>query len=455
MAMAIGSVYISVCESAILYNPRRYIRFNNPSASKGKVRMSRMPLVLGLLVVTSLGSCMSAADSVATSNWSRFRGPEGTGVSQATNLPVKFSASDVNWSVQLPVTGHSSPVVWGNRVFLTGATQKGNSVQRHVVCLARDGGQLLWNQVATIGDGESLHKMNSWATPSCAADDERVVAFFGAGGLHCFNHDGEKLWSRDLGEFPGGWGVGASPIFFDEMVIQNCDAEGESFLLAVDKQTGQDVWRTPRESKPKGGWSTPIVIEVDGHRELILNGEFGVDAYDPATGKPLWNCKGFNGRGTPAPAWGNGLLYVVNGKSGDVYAVKPGGTGDVTQTQMVWHTERRGGRDLPSPVLVNDCMVVIGMAGIVTGYDASNGQELWRERLGGNFSGSPVTAGGLVYALAESGEVLVIQPGKQFELVTRNSIGASGDEVFRSSIGISNGELLIRSDQRLYCVGSQ
>ena len=186
---------------------------------------------------------------------------------------------------------------------------------------------------------------------------------------------------------------------------------------------------------------------------MVLNGEFGVDAYDPKTGKPLWNCQGFNGRGTPAPAWGNGLLYVVNGKSGDVYAVKPGGKGDVTQSRMVWHTERRGGRDLPSPVLAGDCVVVISMAGIVTGYDARSGQELWKERLGGNFSGSPIAAGTLVYALAENGEVVVIKPGEQFEFVARNTIGVTGEEIFRSSIGVSDGQLLIRSDRRLYCVG--
>jgi outer membrane protein assembly factor BamB len=245
--------------------------------------------------------------------------------------------------------------------------------------------------------------------------------------------------------------VGASPIFVDDLVIQNCDAEGESFLVAVDKRTGKDVWRTPRASKPRGGWSTPIIIELEDHRELILNGEFGIDAYDPETGQPLWNCRGFNGRGTPVPAWGHGLLYVVNGKSGDVYAVKPGGKGDVTESHMAWHTERRGGRDLPSPILLGDCLTVISMAGIATGYDSHNGKELWKERLGGNFSGSPVAAGGLAYALAENGDVLVIKP-QNFELVARNQFGAESDEIFRSSIAISEGRLLIRSDQSLYCI---
>ena len=129
-------------------------------------------------------------------------------MSSATNLPVEFGASQIEWQTDLPVIGHSSPVVWGERIFLTGATQQGDSVRRHVVCLSRDSGRVLWNQVASVGAAESLHKMNSWATPSCATDGDRVVAFFGAGGLHCFSNDGERLWSRDLGSFPGAWGVG-------------------------------------------------------------------------------------------------------------------------------------------------------------------------------------------------------------------------------------------------------
>jgi outer membrane protein assembly factor BamB len=416
--------------------------------------MARFAATLLLIACTFLAAQSRGAEPGSdASNWSRYRGPEGTGVSHEANLPVKFGANEIQWQTDLPVIGHSSPVVWGERIFLTGATQKGDSVQRHVICLARDSGKVLWNQVAAVGAGESLHKMNSWATPSCATDGQRVVAFFGAGGLHCFNNDGEPVWSRDFGSFPGGWGVGASPIFVDDTVVQNCDAEGESFLVAVDKRSGKDVWRTPRESKPKGGWSTPIVIDVDGHRELVLNGEFGVDAYDPRSGKPLWHCSGFNGRGTPAPAWGHGLLYVVNGKSGDVYTVKPGGKENVTDSHMAWHTPRKGGRDLPSPVLVDECLVVINMGGIVTGYEAHEGEELWKERLGGTYSSSPVAAAGLVYALAENGEVNVIRPGNKFELVARNRLGESNDEVFRSSIAISDGQLLIRSDRRLYCVG--
>lgn len=411
--------------------------------------------LIGVIAVAfcSIGATTFGAEpSRGQDNWSRFRGPMGTGESSSKDLPTELTAESVDWATELPVRGHSSPIVWGDRIFLTGASSQGDSVRRHVLGLNRTTGEVLWNEVAVSGSGEQLHKMNSWATPSCATDGERVVAFFGDGGLHCYSVEGKPLWTRDLGEFPGAWGVGASPIFFGDTVIQNCDAEGDSYLLAVDKKTGKDVWRTPRQSKPKGGWSTPVVIEVEGRSELILNGEFGVESYDPKSGSRLWNCRGFNGRGTPSPVWGNGLLYVVNGKSGDVYAVRPGGSGDVTDSRMQWHTERRGGRDLPSPILANDVMVVIGMSGVATGYDATSGEELWKERLGGNFSGSPVAAGAFVYALSEEGEVIVMKPGAKLDQVGRVSL-RKGEEIFRSSIAISRSQLLLRSDRRLICIG--
>lgn len=398
--------------------------------------------------ITTATACLSRA--VEPVHWSRFRGPDGTGVSEAVKVPVDFGAGDIVWQTKLPVSGHSSPIQWGERIFLTGAAAQGDGVERHVLCVDAKSGEVLWDKIAAVVPGESLHKMNSWATPSCVTDGERVIAFFGAGGLHCFDNDGEKLWSKELGAFPGGWGVGASPIIFEDTVIQNCDAEGESYLIALNRRTGKEVWRTPRESKPRGGWSTPIVIDVKGQSELILNGEFGVSAYDPSTGEPLWTCRGFNGRGTPVPVWGHGLLYVVNGKSGDVYAVRPGGRGDVTKTHMAWHTDRRGGRDLPSPILVDDCLVAISMSGIATGYDAHTGKELWKERLGGNYSGSPIAAAGRIYALAEDGSVVVLKPGKKFELIAKNRLGEGSGEVFRSSPAVISNDLLIRSASILY-----
>jgi outer membrane protein assembly factor BamB len=299
--------------------------------------------------------------------------------------------------------------------------------------------------------------MNSFATPTCATDGEHVVAFFGPGGLHCFDLDGKKLWSREAGDFPGPWGIAASPVILGNMVIQNCDAEGPSSLLAVDVKTGETIWETKREDKPRGGWSTPILIDAGGHPELVLNGEFGVRGYDPKTGEELWFCQGFNGRGSPVPDYADGLLYVVNGKPGDVYAVQPGGRGDVTKSHMKWHAGRRGGRDLPSPVVVGDYLVIVSMSGIAACYDAQTGEVYWEERLGvkGEFAASPLVANGHVYIEnVYGGETLVFKPGKKLEIVSKNSLGADSQEIFRSTLAPIKGRMYVRSHSTLYCVGS-
>lgn len=410
-------------------------------------------VALVAIIGWSVTLTLSAAELDDQLNWPRFRGATGTGQARGT-APTKWTADSVSWSVDLPMQGHSSPIVWGDRIYLTGSTQSDTGVERRIVCVDRwQKGAIVWNIVVAVGAGEKHHRMNSWATPSCAVDGERVVAFFGAGGLHCYNVDGKELWSTELGDFSGSWGVGGSPIIHGDLVIQNCDAEGVSFLVAFHKVTGKEVWRTPRRPKPRGGWSTPIIVNVDGRDQLVLNGEFGVQAYDPTSGKETWFCKSFNGRGTPTPVTGHGLVYVVSGKSGAVYAVKPGGEGDVTKSRMEWNTVRKGGRDLPSPILMDDSLCVINMAGITTAYDAHSGKEKWKSRIDGNFSSSPVAVGDLVYMCSEDGTVYVLLTGDEFELVSRNPLGAKEGEIFRSSMAVSNGQIFLRSDKRLYCVG--
>jgi outer membrane protein assembly factor BamB len=239
-----------------------------------------------------------------------------------------------------------------------------------------------------------------------------------------------------------------------DLVIQNCDAQGDSFLIALDKRTGNTVWRTARGSRPRGGWATPFLISTRGRQELILNGEFGVRGYDPAQGTELWFCKSFNGRGTPTPAYREGLLYVISGKPGDVYAVRTGGDGDVTSSHMVWHTPRRGGRDLSSPILVDRFLLVVNMAGIGTCYDVTTGKTLWTERLGGAYSASPIAVGDLVYIQDEAGRTLVIKPGTSLEILAENQFGPGEGEVFRSSMAASQGQLFFRSDRAVYCVAT-
>lgn len=392
-------------------------------------------------------TCVARAET----NWPRFGGPQGIFHSAEANLPVEWSAGAVQWKAPLEGWGQSSPVVWGERIFLTTALDGGR--ERVVFCLDRNGGKKLWQHTAWTGEPEPTHKMNGWASASCVTDGEVVVAFFGRGGIHGYTVEGKHLWSRDLGRFDGPWGTAACPIIFGDTVIQNGDSESEAFLIALDKRTGKTVWSTPRESLR--GWSTPIIVDAGGHQELVLNGHHGVRGYDPATGKELWFCSGYNGRGEPIPAVANGLLYVVNGLAGDVYAVRPGGHGDVSNTHRVWHTPRKAGRDLPSPVVVGNYLLVLGMNGILTCYDATGGKELWKERIAEHFSSSPLVAGGLVYFQNESGETVVVRPGPQLDVAARNTLGAGSDELFRASLTPSEGQLFARSDKFLYCIGAR
>jgi outer membrane protein assembly factor BamB len=409
-------------------------------------------------------------------NWPRWRGPQENGHYADTHLPVKWTDADIAWKTTLPGNGQSSPIIWGDRIFLTSAL--GDGKERLVLAVDRRDGKLLWQQTAFKMEApEPIHKMNGWASASCVTDGEIVAAFFGrGGGLHVYSVDGKHLWSKDLGHFESPWGVSACPILVDDMIVQNCDADLDGYIAAFDKRTGKQIWRTARLSQldPKTkakrdtddagatgdkisnrGWSTPIVTNLGGRREIVLNGHEGVRAYDPATGKELWYCQSFNGRGEPTVTPAGALLCVVNGLSGDFYAVKPGGSGDVTKTHMAWHTPRKGGRDTPSPIVVGKFAIVTDMKGIFTCYDIVDGHEYWKERVGGNFSGSPIAANGLVYFTDEVGRTVVIRPGEALEIVAENKITADVEEIFRASPTPSDGQIFLRSTKVLYCIGKK
>ena len=386
---------------------------------------------------------------LAESNWPAWRGPLGTGISDSKDLPVAWNDSNVRWKTQLTGRGQSSPVVWDDKIFLTAADEDGR--QRIVMGLDRSTGKLLWQDVAWTGAPEPTHKMNTFASATCATDGEVVVAFFGRGGIHAYDPGGTKLWSRDLGLFEGPWGTAASPIMVGDLVIQNCDADDKASIVGLDKRTGKTVWETPRERLR--GWSTPLVVETPQRTEIAVNGENGVTAYDPATGKELWFCKGDRGRGTPTVTRHEDILIAVSGRPGDMFAMRPGGSGTVNGTHEVWRTTRKGCRDLPSPIVVGNYLIVVSLQpGLATCYDVATGKELDRIRLEGNFAASPISAKGLVYIPNEAGDVYVLEPGAKLMVVAKNQIAPSDEEIFRSSITPSHGELLLRSDRVLYCV---
>jgi outer membrane protein assembly factor BamB len=394
-----------------------------------------------------------ATTFVMADDWPGWRGPAGNGHSKETNLPTKWDAKSVLWKKALPGEGQSSPVIVGDRIFLTTALENGK--KRVVLCVDRKSGNILWQREAWAGVPEKSHDMNGWASATCACDGERVIAFFGKGGLHCYSVDGEKLWSRDLGPFTGPWGTSACPLIVGDLVVQNCDATTNAFLLAVNKKTGKDVWKTSRPDLPKGGWSSPVLIDAGTRKEIVLNGETHVVGYEPDTGEVLWKCKAFNGRGEPTVTPGNGLVYVINGLPGDIYAVKTGGTGDVTASNIVWHTPRKGGRDQPSPIVVGNYLLAADMEGVLTCYDSGSGKSLWKERLrDAKFTASPIAANGLAYFLSEAGETFVIEPGPALKLVAENSVGGKKTDFFRASPTPSGGQIFLRSRSHLYCIGN-
>ncbi|HMC11241.1 MAG TPA: PQQ-binding-like beta-propeller repeat protein [Pirellulaceae bacterium] len=386
----------------------------------------------------------------AESNWPRWRGPRQDGYTTETNLPVKWSDKDVAWKTALPGIGQSSPIIWGDRIFLTSALEKGK--ERLVFCVDRKSGKIVWQHSVWKGQPEQSHLLNGWASASCVTDGEIVIAFFGIGGIHALSVDGKRLWSRDLGKFESPWGVAACPILVDNLVVQNCDADTDACLVALDKHSGNEVWRTRR--RDYRGWSTPIVVDTGKRREIVVNGHEGVQAYDPATGRELWFCKSVMGRGEPTVTPAGEGLFVINGlKSGEVYLVRPGGDGDVTDTQMIWHTPRRGARDTPSAIVVGDYIIATDMEGVFTCYSAKDGHIYWKDRIEAKYSGSPMAANGLVYFLNEDGKTIVIKPGPALEVVAENPLMAGKDEIFRASLTPCDGQFFARSTTVLYCIG--
>ena len=398
-------------------------------------------VAIALLVASSLAH--------AESNWPHWRGPKGDGHAVEKNVPTQWDASSVIWKTALKGNGQSSPIIWGDRMFLTTALEDGK--QRVVFCVSTKDGKILWEHTAWTGLPEPSHKMNGWASATCATDGEIVVAFFGKGGIHAYSVDGKPLWSKDLGGFESPWGTAACPVIVGELVIQNGDSDKDAFIEAFDRKTGSSVWRKKRPDNR--GWSTPIVLRRGGREELVLNGHTGVTAYNPADGSELWFTRNSNGRGEPTVTSGSGLLFVVCGLAGDMYALRPGDSS--TQPQTAWVAPRRGGRDLPSPIVVGKYVIVSRLDGITTCYDVESGKEFWRERLNGQFSSSPIAVDGLVLHQNEAGETYVIEPGPTLKIVGQNKLGSSPDELFRASLTPAEGRMYSRSTKVLYCIGKK
>jgi len=404
-------------------------------------------------ILLQLGLLALCAQARPDSAWPGWRGPTADGHSPEKDLPRQWSDESVEWKTPLKGAGQSSPVIWGERIFLTTALEKGR--QRVVLCVDRRTGKIEWEKVAWTGDPEPSHGMNGWSSATCAVDGERVYAFFGrGGGLHCYAVDGTHLWSKDLGKFEGPWGTAASPLLAGDLVIQNCDSDKDARLVAFNRKTGEEVWSAARE--PNRGWSTPVLIDTGTRKEIVLNGHTGVIAYAPETGKELWICRCPAGRGEPTVTPAGGLLYVSNGLPGaGLYAIRPGGSGDVTASHRLWMT-KSGERDTPSPVVIGDIVMVMSLRpDLLSAYETATGKSLWRIRVGGQSSSSPVSYGGVAFVVLESGETVVVDPKSEEHIVARNKVTSAPGEIFRACLTPSEGQVFLRSDRMLYCIGKR
>ncbi len=382
----------------------------------------------------------------AEQHWPRFRGPTGQGITGAKGLPTTWDKNGTNivWRRAVPGLGNSSPIVWGERIFVTSATEDGGT--RSVHCFRRSDGKLLWTREVSKKPEPGVRPKNGYASATPVTDGERVVAFLGSCGLVCYDMEGKLLWQYDALDFRTTHGTGSSPLLYGNSVIFVHDQnQAESVFLALDKRTGSLLWKHPRAKSM--GWSTPVIVRVGDHDELVFAGGATVKGYDPVSGKELWSLAGPTIEVVPTIVVGKDVIYSASGRNGPTLALRPGGEGDVTKSHLVWRAVR-GGPHVPSPILVGNRLYTINDTGLAQCLDAATGKLIWHERLEDLFSASPIEAGGLLYFPSESGVTYVIRAGDQFEVVASNDLGSP---ILASPAVIGN-QLILRTQKELVCL---
>jgi outer membrane protein assembly factor BamB len=424
-----------------------------------------------------------AASAVASADWPHWRGPSSSGVAAASALPTTWSASEnVAWQTALEGAGVSSPIVSGNRVFVTsqagdGRRRAGNhptltqggdpkaagevSLQRRprsevafiVEAFDRASGRRLWiHEIKPEGELPPVHDKHNLASASPVTDGERVYAWFGTGQLVALDHTGTPVWSKNLakeyGAFDIQWGHASSPVLFQDSIILLAYHSPASYIVALDKRTGAVKWKVDK-APGQESYSSPIVVQGPAGHELIVNSNSGVESFDPATGQSLWTYPEVNRFPIPVAMVDNGMLYLSRGyRSSPFMAIRLGGRGDITSTHVAWRVPT-GGPYVSSLVHYQGLIYMSTDNGILSAVDAKTGARLWQERVGGTFSASPIAGDGKIYFLSEGGETIVIRAGRTFELVSRNRL----DGHFVASPAASGGRVFLRADDRLFAVG--
>ncbi len=436
----------------------------------------------------ALAALSVAAPVVDDGHWPSFRGPGASGVADGQNLPDAWDGAtgdNIRWRVTVPGLAHSSPVVWGDRLYVTSAVSSrddvgfrpglygdgdassDHSVHRWVLfALDKHSGETVWERVVYEGTPiDTRHVKSTYASSTPATDGRTLVASFGSQGLHAFDMDGTPRWSFDPGRVDIGaydaadyeWGPASSPILWNGMVIAQYDTQAEDFLVALDARNGATIWRTPRHELPS--WGTPTVYEGSAASELITNSSNYVYGYDPATGEELWRLGGSSKITAPTPVFSDDFIVIASGRHPErpIFVVRPGARGDITPTggassnaHVAWSSQGRGPY-MPTPLIYRDQLYVLANNGVFDAYELSSGRELYRVRLphlGSGFSSSPVAADGRIYLCSEDGEILVLRAGSSFEHIATNSMG----ELLMATPALSDGVMYVRGERSLFAV---
>jgi outer membrane protein assembly factor BamB len=439
------------------------------------MRARRFPLLLVLAV--------GATPVAAGPHWAQWRGPDGQGIADETRVPLEWGpAKNVVWKAAIPGRGHSSPVVWGKHIFLTTAVEgdvvPGAKAVRHVLegqdfvhpegvgadrkqtlkVLALDApsGRVLWERTAGEGSPyDSRHKRASFASPTPVTDGKLVYAYFGAEGLYAYDFEGRQKWSWKTGGIATlGVGIGTSPVLHEDVVIVQCDEDNgeKSFIVGLDRKTGKERWRTPRNIEVSG--ATPILVKSGGRVELVTAGNQAIIGYDPATGRELWRMKGLASNAVPSPVAGDGIVVLSAGYPAKLaVAVRPGGTGDVSETDRVLWKYDKGTAYVPSPILVGGLLYLVTDKGLISCLDAKTGKvhyEGGRPPVGASYMASPVAVAGHLLLSSMDGDTIVLKAGTTHEIVRSNPLG----EPIAASPAIVAGRIYIRGEHHLFAIGT-
>ena len=412
-----------------------------------------------LILVFALAPVVSLA-----ADWPQFRGPGSLGASDELGLPTTWSDNEnIVWKTKLPGPGSSSPITTGDRILLTCYSNYGVSkkepgeigkLQRHLVCLDRSSGQILWDRTVEPKLPEQQYKgfqqQHGYASSTPATDGLNVYAFFGRAGVYAFDLEGKQLWRADVGSGIHQWGSAASPVLFENLVIVSAAIESGS-LVALDKETGREVWRA---EDIKDTWGTPVLVDLPaGGQELVLIIRGQIVGFNPASGERLWSCESPDYFVCGTPVSKNGIVYASGGQKKKMLAIRAGGRGDVTETHVIWQQDV--GSNIPSPVLYEGRIYDVDSRGVTISLDAATGEIGPKSRVpnSGTIYASMLAADGKLYVTTREKGVFVLAAGSELEVLAHNEL-SSDESIFNGSPAVSRGELLIRSDQYLYAIGA-